>query len=107
MALKNEGTRVLDISGWSVEDEDENTFRFLEDTILDLGDQVTLHSGDGTDTESDCYWGSDRPMWRNAGDTILVRDADGVLRIREFYNESAGQRRTPWNRDIQRATSSD
>ncbi|WP_170864865.1 lamin tail domain-containing protein [Halogranum amylolyticum] len=87
VTFKNDGTSALDISGWSVEDEGGNTFQFPEDTILDEGDRVTLHSGDGTNTDSDFYWRSDRPLWRNVGDTVVVRDADGVLRIRESYNE--------------------
>lgn len=87
VTFRNDGASELDISGWSVEDEGGNTFTFPEETILDEGDRVTLHSGDGTNTDSDCYWGSDRPMWRNAGDTIFVRDSDGGLRIRESYNE--------------------
>jgi hypothetical protein len=87
VTFKNDGRDALDISGWSVEDEAENTFRFPEDTILEAGDRVTLHSSAGTNTDSDLYWGSDRPMWRNAGDTIIVRDTEGVIRIRESYNE--------------------
>ncbi|XVH33363.1 lamin tail domain-containing protein (plasmid) [Haloferacaceae archaeon DSL9] len=85
--FKNGGTIALDLTGWSVEDESGNVFRFPEETVLKAGQRVTLHSGTGANTESDLYWRSDRPMWRNAGDTILVRDADGVIRVRESYNE--------------------
>ena len=87
VAFKNDGTDAVEISGWSVEDEAGNTFRFPEDTVLKSGDRITLHSSRGENTESDVYWGADRPVWSNAGDTILVRDADGVVRIRESYNE--------------------
>lgn len=87
VTFKNDGTDRLEISGWSVEDEAGNRFTFPEDTILNAGDRITLHSGSGENAEADVYWGSDRPLWRNTGDTILVRDADGIVRIRESYNE--------------------
>ncbi|WP_254546964.1 lamin tail domain-containing protein [Halomarina pelagica] len=87
ITFKNDGTTRLDVSDWSVEDEAGNAFRFPEGSELEPGERVTLHSGSGRDTGSDLYWGSDRPVWRNAGDTVLVRDADGVVRIRESYNE--------------------
>lgn len=87
VTLKNDGETVLDIAGWTVEDEAGNSFEFPADTELDPGERVTLHSGGGTDTTTDYYWGSDHPMWRNRGDTLLVRDREGVIRIRESFNE--------------------
>lgn len=87
VTFRNEGTTPLSISGWTVEDEAGNVYRFPERTVLDPDGHVTLHSGDGDDTETDFYWGSDRPLWRNDGDTIRVRDDGGVLRLRESYNE--------------------
>lgn len=87
ITFKNDGATQLDISGWSVEDEAGNTFNFPQDAEVESGERVTLHSGDGRNTSSDYYWESHQPIWRNSGDTILVRDADGVVRIRESYNE--------------------
>jgi hypothetical protein len=87
VTFKNDGPTRLDISGWTVTDEADNTFRFPDGTTLAAGERVTLHSGSGTDTDSEFYWGSDRPLWKNLGDTVLVRDADGLIRIRQSYNE--------------------
>lgn len=85
VTFKNDGTTRLDISGWSVENEAGNTFEFPPETVLEPGERVTLHSG--SPSELDFYWESDHPMWRNTGDTVVVHDAEGVLRIRESYNE--------------------
>lgn len=85
--FRNEGTAPLDIAGWTVENEAGDAFTFPDDTELAPGERVTLHSGPGTNTEFEFFWGADRPRWRNTGDTVRVRDADGTLRIRESYNE--------------------
>ena len=39
------------------------------------------------DAGAEFHWRAGRPLWRNDGDTVRVRDADGVLRLREPYNE--------------------
>lgn len=87
VTFKNDGEETLDLSHWSVEDEAGNAFTFPEDTVLKAGERITLHSGSGEPSASDVYWGGDRPRWRNAGDTVLVRDAEGIVRIRESYGE--------------------
>lgn len=85
VTFENEGTTPLDVSGWSVENEAGDAYRFPDGVELAPGERVTLHTGTGTDGDSDRYWGADRPLWRNVGDTVRVRDANGVLRIREAY----------------------
>ena len=87
VALRNEGDESIHLGGWTVENEAGETYRFPDDATVGAGERVTLHSGSGTDAVADYYWGSDRPVWHNAGDTVRVRDADGVLRARESYNE--------------------
>ncbi|WP_435365754.1 lamin tail domain-containing protein [Haloarchaeobius sp. DYHT-AS-18] len=85
--FKNTGDDQLNISGWTVEDDAGEQFEFPEGTVLEPGDHVTLHTGDGVDTEWDYHWGSEKPVWANLEDTIVVRDSNGTLRIRESYNK--------------------
>jgi len=40
---------------------------------------VTLHTGDGTNSATDLYWGSKRPIWNNDGDTASLYDHNGRL----------------------------
>ena len=87
VTFRNDGMEPLDISGWTVENEAGTTFHFPKETVLAPGKRVTLHSGESGEHEMDLYWGANRPVWRNTGDTVFVRDADGVLRIRESYGE--------------------
>ncbi|WP_435361922.1 lamin tail domain-containing protein [Haloarchaeobius sp. DFWS5] len=85
--FENTGTTPLDLSGWTVENEAGDEYQFPDGTELAAGAHLTLHSGWGTDTAAEHYWCSDDPVWGNLGDTIFVRDAAGVLRLRESFDE--------------------
>lgn len=87
VSFRNEGADPLDLSGWTVENESGDRFQFPPGTILAPDTRVTIHSGRGTDTETDLHWRADEPVWHNTGDTVFVRDATGTLRLRESYNE--------------------
>ncbi|MFB6235788.1 MAG: lamin tail domain-containing protein [Halopenitus sp.] len=83
VVFENTGDAALDLGGWTVADETGKTYTFLEGFTLDAGATVTLHTGSGTDTDSDLYWGRDSPVWNNDGDTVIVTTDTGeeVLRV--------------------------
>lgn len=87
VTFKNAGTTPLDISGWTVQNESGDRFSFPDRTTVKSGRHITLYSGPGQATATEFYWGSDRAMWRNEGDTVLVADETGRVRLRESYNE--------------------
>jgi micrococcal nuclease len=60
--------------GYSVEDQTGHRYRF-PDRAFAKGDIFKLHSGAGTDTQTDLYWGaSGAAIWNNGGDTVKVLD---------------------------------
>src|SRR5699024_3567243 len=77
IVFTNTGSASLDISGWSVEDESSHAYTMPSGTVLDAGATLTLHTGDGSDSGSDLYWGSGSSVWNNAGDTITVTTEQG------------------------------
>ncbi|WP_430505909.1 lamin tail domain-containing protein [Haloparvum sp. PAK95] len=83
VVFENAGDAALDLGGWTVEDEVGKTYTFPEGFTLDAGATVTLHTGSGTDTGADLYWGRDSPVWNNDGDTVVVTTDTGeeVLRV--------------------------
>ncbi len=85
VTFANDGDADLDLSGWRVEDAAGHTYTVPEGTTLPAGGRVTLRTGDGTDTETDLYWGSGAPVWNDTGDTVSVFDDDGELLLRESY----------------------
>ena len=84
VVFENTGTETLDLSGWTVSDEAGHTYTFPSRQSLAPGETVTLHSGSGSDTASDVYWGASGAIWNNAGDTVSVRD-DGTLVTSKSY----------------------
>jgi micrococcal nuclease len=70
--------------GYSVEDQTGHRYRF-PDRVFKKGDVVKLHSGEGTETQTDLYWGaSGAAIWNNDGDTVKVLDPQD--QIVESYN---------------------
>jgi micrococcal nuclease len=65
------------LAGYSVQDQTGHRYDFADRTYL-TGETVTLHTGKGTETETDLYWGaSDAAIWNNDGDTVMVLDSEG------------------------------
>jgi len=72
VVFENTGAESLDLSGWTVADDTGKTYTFPEGYTLGAGETVTLHTGSGTDSDTDLYWGSGSPIWNNGGDTVTV-----------------------------------
>jgi competence protein ComEC len=85
IVLENTGDGPLDLSGWTVQDAAGATYTIPDGTTLEAGATVTIHTGSGTDTEIDLYWGSGSPVWNNGGDTVMVTNANGDEVLREEY----------------------
>jgi competence protein ComEC len=83
--LENTGSDTLDLSGWTITDAADHTYTIPDGTTLAPGDTVTIHSGSGSDTASDLYWGSGTPIWNNGGDTVTVRNSQGDVVLNETY----------------------
>ena len=80
VVFRNAGETTLGLGGWTVSDEAGHTYTFPAGTTLDPGDTVVLRTGTGRDTTGTRYWGRDRAVWNNGGDTVVVaRDGDVVL----------------------------
>ena len=86
VVFRNDGESTLDLSGWTVSDEAGQSYTVPEGVTLAPGATITLHTGSGTDTDTDLYWGSGSPIWNNGGDTVTVTMADGTEVLAEGYS---------------------
>jgi len=69
---------TVDLSGWVLRDgSSSHRFHFPDGYTLE--GEVTVHTGCGTNTESDLFWCADGPVWGNRGDTALIYDESGAL----------------------------
>ncbi|WP_255197754.1 lamin tail domain-containing protein [Halorarius litoreus] len=85
VVFENTGSGALDLSGWTVMDAAGAEYTFPDGYSLAAGATVTLHTGSGTDSASDLYWGSGSPVWNNGGDTVIVTNAQGDTVLEEEY----------------------
>lgn len=85
VTLENSGSAPITFNGWTVRDEADHTYTFPSDATLATGASLTLHTGRGTDTETDRYWGATSAVWNNDGDTVIVENASGTVVARRSY----------------------
>ena len=85
IVFTNTGSRSLDVSGWTVGDASSHTYTIPSGTTIEAGETLTLHTGEGTDDESNLYWGSGSAIWNNGGDTITITNAQGEQTLKEEY----------------------
>ena len=88
VVFENTGTETLALDGWTVSDDANHGYTVPDGVSLGPGDRLTLHTGSGTDTDTDLYWGRTTPTWNNDGDTVTVRDASGAVVAERSYEGS-------------------
>lgn len=77
--VENTGNVDVDLTGWSISDEQEHRYVFPDGFRLGAGARVKVHTGTGTDTQADLYWGRSVPVWNNDGDRATLRNASGSV----------------------------
>jgi hypothetical protein len=78
VVVRNATSTPKCISGYTLADLAGHLYTF-RDLCLGGYAAVTLHTGRGTDTGTDRYWGSRNYIWNNDGDEATLRDASGSL----------------------------
>jgi hypothetical protein len=66
------------LGSWTVADDAANSYTVPSGYTLAAGATVTLHSGAGTNTQADLFWGRSQHVWNNDGDTAHLRNASGA-----------------------------
>jgi LysM repeat protein len=67
----------VNMAGWAMTDGEGNQFTFPTLSLLSKG-EVTVHTGKGTNTPTDLYWGQAEPRWAS-GKVAYLRDPSGKL----------------------------
>jgi LysM repeat protein len=79
LLVANDGGAV-DLAGWTLRDDSGHLYTFPTLKLL-KGGTVSLHTGAGSDTVTDLFWGQSGPVWA-AGKSALLSDAANNLRAR-------------------------
>lgn len=77
ISLINTGGKAVNLNGYTVRDKSNHVHKFGNVSIAAKGGRVWLHTGKGTNTKKDRYWGSGNYVWNNTGDTATLRNASG------------------------------
>jgi hypothetical protein len=81
VVLKNKGTRAKILTGWKLIDkrtapEADRVFRFPT-FKLRPGRTVKIHTGQGTNSATDLYWGKTTYVWGDDQDTAFLKNKAG------------------------------
>ena len=69
---------VVNLTGWTLSDGRTNRYTFPDVTLF-ADAEISVHTGAGTDTPSDLYWGASDAVWGATGTVAYLRDAGGKL----------------------------
>src|SRR4051794_22307768 len=75
--LKNRCSTAKSLTGWKIRDISGHTYRFGTYSLRG-GTTVKVHTGSGTNTATNRYWGSGWYIWNNTGDKAWLRNAGGT-----------------------------
>ena len=75
--LTNNTSNTINLKTWTVRDASAHIYTFSTTVNLAAGKSVTVHTGKGTATATDRYWGRTGYIWNNDGDTATLRTGSG------------------------------
>ena len=77
VSLINSGGSPVNLNHYTIRDKANHVYTFGNVTIAGNGGRLWLHTGKGTNTTTNRYWGSGNYIWNNDGDTAYLRNASG------------------------------
>jgi Lamin Tail Domain len=76
--LKNGCSSSVSLTNWTIKDAVNHGYRFGSYKLA-AGSKVTVHTGSGTNTSTNRYWGQGWYIWNNTGDTAKLRNGAGKV----------------------------
>jgi hypothetical protein len=84
--LYNSSSGAVNMTHWTVNDAAGHVFRFATYS-LGAHSYVKIHTGKGSRTQADRYWGLSWYVWNNTGDTATLKDNNGHVIDRCSYRD--------------------
>lgn len=82
IVLRNNGTKAMKLGGWKLHDVPRagvtNTFKFPAFTLRP-GKSVRIHTGAGSNTATDLYWGKSFYVWGDDADKATLQNRAGSI----------------------------
>jgi hypothetical protein len=83
--LHNRSGSRLNLSGWTLRDTAGHVYKFGTYRIKAHG-HVKIHTGRGTNTQTDRYWNHGWYVWNNTGDRATLKNRAGTVIDRCSYS---------------------
>ena len=77
VSLVNTGSKSVNLNHYTIRDAANHVYTFGNVSIAGRGGRLWLHTGKGTNTTANRYWGSGNYIWNNTGDTAYLRNSAG------------------------------
>ncbi len=84
--LHNRSGHRVTLTHWTVRDAAGHVYTFGK-YVLKTHAFVRIHTGRGTNTTANRFWGSRAYIWNNDGDTATLKNAQGVRKSRCSYSD--------------------
>ena len=75
--IKNTTSTRKTLTGWTLKDASSHSYTFPTFSLAG-GASAKVHTGSGSDTASNLYWGLGTYVWNNTGDTATLRNGSGT-----------------------------
>ncbi len=82
--LKNNCSMTINMAGWTVKNSGTKIYKF-GNLFIEPNQSVKIRSGCGNNAGAELFWCSKKAIWNNNGDTLYLRDAEGLLVFSEAY----------------------
>ncbi len=79
VSIRNTGEASVDVQGCTLSDQGSTHVYTFPSFVLGAGATVTVHSGGGTNTGTDLFWGIGPSVWDDDCDTATLKRPDGAV----------------------------
>jgi hypothetical protein len=84
--LHNRTSRPITLTHWTLRDRAGHVYTFGTYRIK-AGGYVKIHTGSGTNTQTNRYWRHNWYIWNNNGDAATLKNASGIVKSRCSYSD--------------------
>jgi hypothetical protein len=81
----------ISLSGWTLRDTAGHVYKFGTYSLKGYG-YIKIHTGKGTNTQTDRYWGHSWYVWNNTGDRATLKNVSGSVIDRCSYDDPSQSR---------------